>query len=297
MANNKYYNPQNIAVLVEFCEKYCEIFDLFVFQVKKQNLTRAHLIVSADMLQRSRITIGGLSQILPLFAEHPSHKMSVFLLLRSQLSDILSFLTLMTFVDETDANQTAFKNEIDLLDLDFLKAMLKLHDENERLRNIEGISQLLSSNDDVRIEAIKTELLETYSHLLNIEGKPKKIKDIRATTNDKFFAADMDKKNTGLSNEVDKYERILKYNNYKIIAPIYSLFKYFSQFQHYSRASMFFFKHKHLDYDVINILTSFSILSMVCDLLYNNLIGKGNAYSEQLKDLDNIIMKIFKEEI
>jgi hypothetical protein len=181
---------------------------------------------------------------------------------------------------------------VDWLDLDFLKAMLKLHDLNNQLKNYEGISQVVSSSDTQKNEELKKELLNSYRHLLNAQGKPKTLKEIRSTTNNKHFKIHPEKKAINLSNEKDKYERLLTFHNYTLVAPVYAQFKYFSQFQHYSRGSMFFFEHRHLDYDIANILVLFTCQFMVADFQYKKVTAPENKYSIMLKELDNILNKL-----
>jgi len=288
MKNRQLYNKENIEILIRYCECYINVFDTFTAEVTKQKLNPIQ-IVTADFLIRSRTTVEGVKALLTLFEKHPHHKMSIFLLLRSLASDILTYLCLLTFEDEADNSQTAFKNEVDWFDLDFLKEMLKQHELNESLRNIDGVSQLVSSNDNEKNNSIKKELLDRYRHLLNAQGKPKGIKEIRATTNNKHFKRHPEKKIVHFSNEKDKYERIITYQNYKLMSPVYAQFKYFSQFHHYSRGSMFFFEHNHLDYDIVNMMVLFTSLYTVAELQYRKLMGPDNKYSQMLNQLDTIL--------
>lgn len=298
MSNNKYYNESTIEALVAFCHEYCNVYDEFVTDVKSQTLSLPQQVIAADMLKRSRVIVESLYYIFPILRKHPNHKMSIFLLLRSQISDIFSYLSFLTFIAEEDPTELAIRNESDLLDSDFLKAILTLHEENKRLLETNGISQIVSSNDDARNAAVKEELLENYKHLLNEKNEVKSTKEIRNTTDSKHFSKDPDKMKKSLSNEKDKFERIMMYapqGTKEQIAPLYSIFKYFSQFQHYSRGSMFFFKHKHLDYDVFNILIAVTSIYVVSELQYRKLLGGPNQYSERLKGVDAILVKIIQQ--
>jgi len=267
---------------------------MFVNDIKRQKLKLPQQIIAADMLTRSRSTVEALGRLFPLLTLHPSHKMNVFLILRAQISDIFSYLYLLTFSDPEDSEEIAIKNESGLLDLDFFKAMLTLHEENKRLLQIGGISKLVSSSDQERNSSIKEELFQKYSHLLDNDKKIKSIQNIRLTTDDKHFNLAPEKRKNNPTNEKEKFERIMLYSPQSTkeqIAPLYTIFKYFSQFQHYSRGSMFFFKHKHLDHDIVNILITLTTLYTVSELQYRKLLGGPNEYSDRLKKLDSILEK------
>jgi hypothetical protein len=225
--------------------------------------------------------------------------MSIFLVLRAQISDIFNYLYILTFIDSEDSEEIAIKNESGLLDIEFFKAMLTLHEENKRLLATGGISNVVSSSDEERNNAVKEELFHKYAHLLNQEKKPKSNQEIRSSTDNKHFTKAPEKRKGGISTEKEKFERIMLYSPQSTkeqIAPLYSIFKYFSQFQHYSRGSMFFFKHRHLDHDIFNILISLTTLYTVCELQYRKLLEGPNEYSENLKKLDAILERIINQE-
>lgn len=296
--NNRFYNETTVNALIAFCDEYCNVFDTFVKNIKSQKLKLPQQVIAADMLTRSRITVEALGRLFPLLLGHPNHKMNVFLLLRSQISDIFTYLCILTFEDTEDPKEIALSNESDLLDVDFFKAMLALHEENKRLLTIGGITKVVSSSDEDRNNAIKEELYQKYEHLLSSNKKPKSVQEIRVTTGSKHFTNDSEKRKNGLSNEKDKFERIMLYSSPSTkeqIAPLYSIFKYYSQFQHYSRGSMFFFKHKHLDHDIFGILIVVTTIYTVCELQYRRLLDGPNEYSESLKVLDNILEKIINQ--
>jgi hypothetical protein len=297
MSNDTLYTRENINKLTSFCQQYCEIYDEFIKETQLINSPLPHQVISSDILKRFRITTDALLQVMPLLLKHPNHKMSVFLLLRSQLSDLLAYLCLWTFIDKENPNdQTAYKNESDLFDLDLFVAMEIMYEQNIELSQFGEIGKILSSQDEARNTAIKAHLYEVFKNLVDPEtNKPyKKPAKIRSTTDAKFFKTP-DEKNQIFKSEAKKIERIKEYGDdatKEIMAPAFSAFKYFSQFQHYSRASMDFFRHANLNHDIINIVTSLTQLNVVSHLQYRHLTGDENKYSTKMKELLDLLGEI-----
>lgn len=294
MRTYKYYNATIITKLIYFCDKYCEVHSEFASNVKTQHWSNPYQAVVADMLMRSRVTIEGVSKLLPLLIENPHHKMSIFVLLRSQISDVLAYFCLLTFINPQKLDDTvAFQNESNLLDLDFVKAILQMNEEKVKLSRYATNGQILSSKN--RANAIRSNILKEYKHLFNSDNSFKKLQQIRDTTDQRFFGKDKKVKNESLSQETAKFKRIMLYsdeNTQQALAPAFFFFKYFSQYHHYSRGSMNFFKHKHLDHDMLNVMMCFSLSYIVCDSHYRQLLGENNKYSLELSKLESLLAEI-----
>ena len=192
--------------------------------------------VFLTLLNRIGVNISAIHHLSKVLPEE-NISSSIALLFRSCISDIVLGHYLLIFKDDLNT----FFAEIKVKDAEFFKYAQK----------VSSIEQQLLSNSDAEFEKRKEEiyniLKEEFSEIIDCETvnggfKVKNVETIRSESNSsiELFGDFMNKH----PNEEYMFHRLFSHNQkltdyYK---SIYTLWRYFSQFQHYSFAARYFIR-------------------------------------------------------
>ncbi len=215
--------PENIEKLKNILNDYTEIC-LELFRDFKKKKIGENNVFLLNIIERFYFNSLSLIPLLELFIKEPRYKLSIALILRTCLSDLLTAIYLITFKRTSKEDSKGFSNEVKALSLEYVKAVefilkqehhfVKIHDQEEQLKNH------YTTNHE-------------YYKLENQEYKPINIKEIRSEGSQEYFSVnDIGQRLT----EKAKYERILN-GPLKDYGNVYLLYRFYSQYEHISPKS------------------------------------------------------------
>lgn len=200
-----------------------------------------------QLLAKIRFNLEATNALIPFLYDDYRFKTSINLLYRSIIDDVINAYYLFGTVALGDPDQQALTNELLILHKEFLLSSIKLvNHDREFEKFIDNIKQIASTPDiDVENE-VKIENPE----LFNSKGEWKTNREIRSTTNSYFI---------NLFNQDDRHAKIFitegkKLEFVKSIGVdthhnIAAIFKYLSQYQHFSPRSHDLL-NSHIEYDI-----------------------------------------------
>ncbi|MDB5005035.1 MAG: hypothetical protein JWQ34_3260 [Mucilaginibacter sp.] len=232
------FNYNSDALLGKKMISHNNIFRLYDFQAKTLNILKDFLPkihhrdqgnnywVFAQLLIKIRLNLESLNDLILKLIEDVRYKVTINVIYRSIIDDIINILYLHSFIDINDIEQKTLKNEIDILERDFIDAIITIVKsecaENEE-HNLDN-----SFNLEEQLEQIQKD----YSSLFDIpSGKIKNNRLLRSTSNP-ILISNL-KQTNKLIGESAKIERI-KMAGFATHEMLLQIFKYFSQFQHFS---------------------------------------------------------------
>jgi hypothetical protein len=216
----------------------CSFLDEFAQdQAKKGRSLNTLQGVLNDIGYRIRVNLESSKHLIKQYEKNYEFAFPLALILRSAISDILTFCYVIRFYDfEADEkNQASIVNELNIFDKDFISGLfLAVEKENEMKKFIPEIEQRRTVEET---RAMINDLKAKLNHLF-IGKDFKSAKAIRHSSLNKFFKNSKDReKPNGMMSETYKYDRIMEDNYFANFAMIMSVFKYYSAFHHYSRLS------------------------------------------------------------
>ena len=233
-----------------------------------------------DIFARFRYNCEGLINLLNAFKEDYRLKICVNLLLRSICSDVLTAIYLLTFYDKDDLENKSLKNELDIISTEFLRSMKKTMVEDHELLKIHNISQSLS------IEEKRESFNNVAKKLLNEEGEIKSRSQLRLTTKEEI--KDGLKTNGPFITEEEKYIRI-KNKGFAQFGFSFTVFKYYSQFQHFNLVSKELIENKPF-HDTFLMAFTIDQMLMTMDLILQVAKSSNSNFREEIKILrDNLV--------
>lgn len=282
--------PENITVLQSILIDYNKLVDDFAeYQIAKGVQLKPLQKASNDFLFRTRINNEALVPLLENYKTLPAGILPVGLLIRSVLSDFLTFCYLATFSHSKDANELSISNELALLERDFLKAMMEVGEIESRIGDYnEAIRSAFENTED--FEKHVTKLKEDFKHLFKSENSQlrlKKPKEFRETSLPECFDS---KEEFGLApsfmTEKYKWERMSKRGFGKYVI-VFTAFKFFSQFQHYSPMSSILVEEITEPYAFFHLLMAIDSMIIVSDMQIQVIDGNDSSYLAALRELEN----------
>ena len=191
-----------------------------------------HLII------KMRFNIDAAHQLLPLLKGDYRFKTSINVLYRSSLDDTINIYYLLGFVLTDNAtkniseNQSSLGNELDILHRDFLKSACKIIEaeiESDKYYSKLNQIQYVAKSGN---EGWMDEMIKANQHLFNSQKNAwKNNKEIRVSSKPLF--KDIYPDGNSAISETSKIEFIQK-KGFERSFQLTQLFKYFSQFQHFS---------------------------------------------------------------
>ncbi|MEX2410484.1 MAG: restriction endonuclease subunit S, partial [Candidatus Paceibacterota bacterium] len=232
---NNIYNPKNVSLLKSNIIELAGVIDEFgkeMAKIKKPlNVVEQYY---NSHLKRVRANLEGVIQLLDSYANCYIIIIPIAQIMRSLLTDFLTAYYMFTFYDRKDTDHTSFSNELKLFDRDACNAMVEWMESEEDLHKF---NENLPPISEERIEERKKGFEFFFSEILDDNKKRKKPKDIRSSSNPKFFGGNKTLKNpSGIINEKYKIDRLKEMEYFKM-PDGYMLYKYYSQFYHESKLS------------------------------------------------------------
>lgn len=243
-----------------------------------------------NLFAKIRINLGSCQQLLPQLREDYRFKASVNLLYRSILDDLINLYYLYGFLVQDAEDQTSLANELNVLHLEFLKsAEIIFRSESYFKKYLHQLfsgeaSALYDSNQ--AITELKSANRDLYDKVLD---RWKTTPEIRSSSST-LFTARLPKGN-GFISESKKIDFIIS-GGFSRGEGLRYLFKYFSQYQHFSPWMHTAMLAAH-DYDVICYqVTLTEIICALSNFLpILNLTHKEDMNQRLHKLLERIITK------
>lgn len=209
------------------------------------------------------------------FKEDYRLKVCVNLLLRSICSDVLTAIYLLTFYDKDDPENISLKNELDIISTEYLRSVKKIIEEDHELMT------LLSIEPTTSIEEKRKWYNSVSENLSNEDGKLKTKNQIRLTTNDEIKEG---LKTGGLFiSEDEKYQRI-KDKGFTQFGFAFTIFKYYSQFQHFTLSSRDLIEHEPF-HDTFFMSLTIDQMLMTIDLILQISNTQNPDFRAQIKTI------------
>lgn len=222
------YNPENIQKQLDWIDTLSRTITEIgkTFDKKKSDeIGGIRTFVLLDILSRLNFNLEGLVQLYKQFIVQQDMRVPINMLYRGCLADVLTGLYFLNFLSD----EKSFINEIEVMNLDYAKYS-KFVIENE--------PKLIKTMPDEEIESYihdmkKKYINENHELFVNLtDWKPKNPSVLRLQSQNKFFNSKKER-NSNIT-ELSKYNTILSNIEIKHLAPAYLLFRYFSQYQHYT---------------------------------------------------------------
>jgi hypothetical protein len=291
-----YRTPNNISSLQSVIKEYNELLDEFaIVQVHKAAKLKTLQKVCNDFLNRTRINNEALVLLLEIYKAKRSTILPIGLLIRSILSDFLAFCYLATFSNSKDADEISIQNELDLLERDFLKSMMEVSELESKIDQYnENIPPAFEDNTayEKHVEKIKHQ----FKHLFKSENTQlrfKKPSEFRATSlQDLFDSKEEFATAPSFITEKYKWERMVRRGFSKYVI-VFTAFKFFSQFQHYSPMSAELIREGSEAHAFFHLVMAIDSMIIVTDMQIQIIDGKDSKYLSRLraieKHLDNVL--------
>lgn len=180
-----------------------------------------------DLIRRVKASLMGILAQLDYWPENSDLKVSISLLFRSCVTDVLLLLYLKTL----EQHEATFENELKILDKPYVKFVASL------------IKSGALANSPTEIQQQLDELYNTAEPLISTT-QPKvtfiKPEDIRATSDKSILHLDTDWIKRDPSTEL-QFEHLKQVPDFTQLSDLYWLYRHFSQHEHYSRVGSHFY--------------------------------------------------------
>ncbi|QIL42372.1 hypothetical protein G7074_25795 [Pedobacter sp. HDW13] len=213
--------------------------------IKDQNLIldflKEYLLATNGQIQRTnadcfiqlatkiRLNLEAVNDLLPKLYGDYRFKTGVNLIYRSVVDDVLNFFYLATFLLNNDADQVSLGNELIILHKEFLLSAIKGIDA--QIGHDKFIHEMLGMEPPAEEEFLE-ELMSANPEIYS-NGKVKTSLEIRSSSHEDFRNALQDVKGPFMS-ESRKIKHLEQFGHGPVGLALEELFKYFSQYQHYS---------------------------------------------------------------
>jgi hypothetical protein len=242
------------------------------------------------LLGKVRTNIESINSLFHLLRKDVKFKISINLLYRCIVDDIINFVYLLLFIDTNDINQISLGNELNVFHKEFLVSIMdatkaKLIHDNE-------FSILTVKESEDAGESILY-VIKNNPELIKENGKGAANAEIRKGTNHYFL--EKLKKINGSNNlfltEATKLSYI-ESSNFEHYNQLKYLFKYFSQFQHYTPESINLI-HKNMDTDIYNYVNTVEEVLYVIQVSLTILNFENKEYIQnQFDELTKYIISV-----
>ncbi len=222
-------------------------------------------------------------------------KTSVNVLYRTIIDDIINSYYLFCTVALGDPDQNALINELNILHKEYIVSVLK---GLESERQFEKILKTLKNEEIGVYEDYLDEFRKANPDLFNTDGNLKKNSEIRATT-DPFFLK-LYNQNDGnprsFISESKKLEFIAA-RNVGTESNIAAMYKYLSQYQHYSPKMRDYIQH-HIEYDISIYQKSLGEILILLNQLFQFMkFNNKNNLETEWERLTPLVFNSFSEDL
>lgn len=188
--------------------------------------------VFIQLIIKIRFNVESAGFLLPQLADDYRFKTSVNLLYRASLDDIINIYYLLGYVVVNNDSQVSLGNELDIMHRDFLKSAIKIIEGEIECEKYHCELQNIEYIPDSRQDGWKKKLIEANIHLYDQDKENwKGNKDIRSSSLSIF--KDLFPTGNSFISESAKIEFIER-KKFRRHFMLTLLFKYFSQYQHFS---------------------------------------------------------------
>lgn len=281
--------PESVGALKGIIVDYNALIDDFSFnQLEKAVDLKKIQKVSNDFLERTRINCEALVPLLEIYKTNSSMIQPIGLLIRSILSDFLTFCYLVTFAASGDETQESVQNELHLLERDFLRSMLEVGELESKLNEYnENIPNAFPS--EVAYQESLTHIRQEFGHLYTGNAGDLRIKtptEFRITTDQFYCDTPGEFANPGnFMTEKYKWQRMVRKGFGKYVTT-FSGFKFFSQFQHYSKMSMEMIREDSAGTIFFHLVLAINALLIMTDFQIQLIDGNNGPHLIQLRNLE-----------
>lgn len=246
-----------------------------------------------QLLAKTRFNLDAANNLLRLLYDDYRFKTSVNVIYRAIVDDIINSYYLFGTVALADPEQHALGNELTIFHKEFILSSIKgINSEREFEKYIDELNEVESS-PDIDVE---DEFKRANADLFTAAGAWKKNSEIRANTSPYFIDLfnQTDGNGKGFISEAKKLE-FIKARGVVTHSNIAAMFKYLSQFQHFSPKSHELL-NSHIEYDIVIYQRCLGELVMLLDQLFQvlELQDKAELQSEW-KALAPLIFNSFNE--
>lgn len=204
-----------------------------------------HCEAFLHLLAKIRFNLESANLLLPTMYDDYRFKTSINLIYRAIIDDIINSYYLFCTVALADPEQKALYNELNILHKEFIKSMIiGVNADREFEKFIDTIKEKIST-PDIDVEA---EFKMANPELVEEEGNWKKNRDIRLTTHPDFLPLFNQGNSNSIISETKKLE-FIKNRGVKTHHNIEALFKYLSQYQHFSPKAHDLL-NTHIEFDI-----------------------------------------------
>jgi hypothetical protein len=245
-----------------------------------------------DFMNRTRINNEALIPLLEIYKTDSSLLQPIGLVIRSMLSDFLTSCYLMTFHDPKDSTEESLTNELYVFDRDFLRSMLETMELEKIIHELNPAFKPIFKDDDEYKAKVST-IKKIYPHVYkksDPELRLKKIEEIRDTSDKKYFSSKEEFATVGggFMSEKYKFERI-KSRGFAKYSTAFISFKYFSQFQHYSKKAMDMLEDDFQNFGYFHLVASYNLALIATHFQIQLIDGTTSKY---IKRLDTLLPKL-----
>jgi hypothetical protein len=222
----------------------------------------AHCESFLHLLAKIRFNLESAVVLLPLMSGDYRFKTSVNVLYRSVIDDIINAYYLFGVVNLADRQQVALANELNILHKEYIQSMIKgVNADFAFERFVDELKEQAAST----LPDVEKDFKDANPELVDMNGAWKKNAEIRASSNQFFIDKLNQGKNNSFISESKKLE-FLKARGITTYHNIEAIFKYLSQYQHYS-PKMHDFLNTHIEFDLAIYQRCLGELLMLLDQL------------------------------
>jgi hypothetical protein len=290
-------NEKQIDLLINILNEYLKIVGAFsksenelAEKAKKLNLVQK---VSMDFFLRTNINIDAIIPLLSLYKNRKDIIQPIALILRSVFSDLLTQCYLDIFSGDKNETTDSFKNELFLLDREFLRSFLEVGEMELKIK--EYLPALSNSKllDRKELAEMHDKTKKQFNHLFKINGDFKSTSQLRTTSDDQYFKSKKDREEpSGFMTEKYKWRHIEREEKFKQYVLAFFGFKLFSQFQHYSSLTMVLLE-KGYDRLYYYMIVGIDTVFISTDLQIQIIGGHDNKFLTPLRKLKDELAGCF----
>lgn len=182
-----------------------------------------------QLIAKIRFNLESVNFLLPQMYEDYRFKTSINVLYRTIVDDMINCYYLFGTVNLADPEQNSLGNELLILHKEFIQGSIKgIAADLEFSKFVNGLNGI----NNIKTGDIDADFKKANPELCNAKGDWKKNSEIRTSTH-QFFKEKLGQGDTGFISEASKL-KFLSARGVKTHTNMTALFKYFSQYQHFS---------------------------------------------------------------
>ncbi|MGP2550116.1 hypothetical protein [Mucilaginibacter rubeus] len=233
-----------------------------------------------------RFNLESANLLLPMLFDDYRFKTSINLIYRGIIDDIINSYYLFGTVALADPNQIALNNELTIFHKEFIMSSIKGIKASQKFnRYVESLDGSVKPNTG----NIEKQFKKSNPDIVDVNGNWKKNNELRESSNQYFIDLLDQGDSNGFISEAAKL-RFIKARGIKMHDNLEALFKYLSQYQHFSPKAHDLLLH-HIEYDIVIYQNCVGELVMLLDQLLQFLKLKGKSLIK--KEWDELAPEIF----